>query len=130
MRFLKAAGFAVLSLISAVLAVLYAGKVIYATLTYGWPDPNGSPANAQVGIPFLLMAATGTLAQWAFRRSLRALKGRAQPAPPAPPAQEPDLSSMPPLFSKEPGFTWSTSKWLRLEGPERDDKGRFTRKQP
>jgi hypothetical protein len=74
MKLLKASGFAAVALLGAALAILYAGKVIVAVATYGWPDPSGSEANFQVGIPFMLMAGTATLAQWAFRRALGVLR--------------------------------------------------------
>jgi hypothetical protein len=69
-RWLKAIAFAFIALMAGALTVLYAGKVIYAVVTYGLPDPNGSEATVQVGMPALLMAGAGTLALWAFRRAL------------------------------------------------------------
>lgn len=70
MRLVKATVFTLLALAGAILAVLYAAKVLWVVQVYGWPDPSGSEANAQVGLPVMLMAGAGTLAAWAFARTL------------------------------------------------------------
>jgi CheY-like chemotaxis protein len=65
---LRVAGFGLVTLISGGLTVLYVLKTVGQLLVYGWPDPNGSAANYQVGIPFMLAIGFAALTQWAARR--------------------------------------------------------------